>query len=71
MRYYLNPAGSTIERAEVLETYNPIFDVPTTGTLVGDFLYFAANPQLDKRGENGSMPPPSKLQDIRLVKLKL
>ena len=71
MRYYLNPAGSTIERAEVLEAYNPIFDVPTTGTLVGDFLYFAANPQLDKRGEHGSMPPPSELQDIRIVKLKL
>jgi hypothetical protein len=71
MRYYLNPAGGTIERAEVLEAYNPIFDVPTTGTLVGDSLYFAANPQLDKRGEDGSMPPPSELQDIHIVKLKL
>jgi hypothetical protein len=39
--------------------------------LVGDFLYFAANPQLDKRRENGSMLPPSELQDIRIVKLKL
>jgi hypothetical protein len=71
MRYYLNPARDTIERAEVLEAYNPIFDVPTTGTLVGDFLYFAANPQIDKRREDGSMPPPGELQDIRIVKLKL
>jgi hypothetical protein len=71
MRYYLNPARNTIERAEVLEAYNPIFDVPTTGTLVGDVLYFAANPQFDKRKEDGSSPPLSALQDIRIVKLKL
>jgi hypothetical protein len=71
MRYYLNPAMNTIERAEVLEAYNPIFDVPTTGTLDGDLLYFAANPQLDKRKGDGSTPPPGELQDIRIVKLKL
>lgn len=71
MRYSLNPAMNTIERAEVLEAYNPIFDVPTTGTLVGDFLYFAANPQFDKRKEDGSMPPPELLDDIHIVKLKL
>jgi hypothetical protein len=71
IRYYLNPDRNTIERAEVLEAYNPIFDVPTTGTLVGDFLYFAANPQIDKRREDGSMPPANELQDIHIVKLKL
>jgi hypothetical protein len=71
MRYYLNPERNTVERAEVLEAYNPIFDVPTTGTLVGDFLYFAANPQIDKRREDGSMPPPNELKDIHIVKLKL
>jgi hypothetical protein len=71
MRYYLNPSQNTIQRAEVLEAYNPIFDVPTTGTLVGDYLYFAANPQFDKRGEDGSMPLAGKLQDIHIVKLKL
>jgi hypothetical protein len=71
MRYYLNPARNTIKRAEVLEAYNPIFDVPTTGTLVGNFLYFAANPQIDKRREDGSMPPLNQLQDIYIVKLRL
>jgi hypothetical protein len=71
MRYYLNPAKNTIARAEVLEAYNPIFDVPTTGTLVGDFFYFAANPQLDKRKEDGSMPSLGELQDIHIVRLKL
>lgn len=71
MHYYLNPAKNTITRAEVFEAYNPIFDVPTTGTLVGDFFYFAANPQLDKRKEDGSMPSLGELQDIHIVRLKL
>ena len=67
------PAGFTIRSSScmVLEANNPIFDVPTTGTLVGDFLYFAANPQIDKRREDSSMPPPNELQDIQIVKLKL
>jgi sugar lactone lactonase YvrE len=73
MRYVLNPAMDTIERAEVLEAYNPGFEVPTTGTLVDGALYFMANPQVDKlKGEGtGSMPPPNELQDIRLVRLNL
>jgi hypothetical protein len=73
MRYVLNPAMDSIERAEVLEAYNPGFEVPTTGTLVDGALYFMANPQVDKlKGEGtGSMPPPNELQDIRLVRLNL
>ena len=71
MRYYLSPDRNAITRAEVLEAYNPIFDVPTTGALVDDSLFFAANPQFDKRKEDGSMPPPNELQDIHVVQLKL
>jgi hypothetical protein len=71
MRYYLNSPMDTIERAEVLEAYNPLFEVPTTGTLVDDSLYFMANPQIDKGKNDGSMPPPNELQDIRILKLKL
>jgi hypothetical protein len=71
MRYYLSPDRNAITHAEVLEAYNPIFDVPTTGVLVGDSLFFAANPQFDKRKEDGSMPPPGELQDIHVVQLKL
>jgi DNA-binding beta-propeller fold protein YncE len=71
MRYYLNSSMDTIERAEVLEAYNPLFEIPTTGTLVDDSLYFMANPQIDKEKKDGSMPPPNELQDIRILKLKL
>ena len=71
MRYYLSPDRSAITRAEVYEAYNPIFEVPTTGALVGDSLFFAANPQFDKQKEDGSMPPPGELRDIQVVQLKL
>jgi hypothetical protein len=71
MRYILNGGLDTIVKAEVLETYNPLFDVPTTGTLVGDSLYFMANTQLEKRRPDNSMPPASELQDIRILKLQL
>lgn len=71
MRYYLNPAMDAIQRAEVLESYNPVFEVPTTGTLVDDALYFVANTQVDKLKAHGVMPPASQLLDIVVVKLKL
>jgi hypothetical protein len=71
VRYVLNPQLDTITRAEVLETYNPLFEIPTTGTIVGDSLYFMANTQLDKMKPHDTMPPPSELSDIRILKLKL
>ncbi len=69
MRYRLNPAMDRIERAEVLESYNPLFETPTTAALTGHSLYFMANPQVDKLSANGTMPPPDKLNDIVVVKL--
>jgi sugar lactone lactonase YvrE len=70
MRYYLNPAMDRIERAEVAESYNPLFEVPTTGTLVDGSLYFMANTQVDKLGAQGRMPPAGALHDIVVVKLR-
>jgi hypothetical protein len=61
----------TIERSEVLESYNPVFEVPTTGTLVDDALYFVANTQVDKLKAHGVMPPASQLSDIVVVRLEL
>jgi sugar lactone lactonase YvrE len=71
VRYYLNSAMDHIKRAEVLESYNPVFEVPTTGAPVDDSLYFMANTQVDKLTAKGAMPPPNTLQDIIILKLKL
>ena len=71
VRYFLNPQMDAITRAEVLESYNPLFEVPTTGAIVGDSLYFMANTQINKMKPHDAMPPPSELSDIRILKLKL
>jgi hypothetical protein len=71
VRYFLNPRLDSIARAEVLEAYNPLFEVPTTGTLVDDVLFFMANTQIDKMKPHDQMPPIAELNDIRILKLKL
>ena len=71
VRYVLNPQWDAITSAEVLETYSPLAELPTTGTIVGDSLYFMGNTQIDKMKEHDAMPPPSELSDIRILKLKL
>jgi SMP-30/Gluconolactonase/LRE-like region len=71
VRYVLNPQWDAITNAEVLEAYSPLAELPTTGTIVGDSLYFMGNTQIDKMKEHDGMPPPSELSDIRILKLKL
>jgi len=71
VRYVLNPQWDTITRADVLETYSALSELPTTGTIVGDSLDFMGNTQIDKMKEHDGMPPPNELSDIRILKLKL
>ncbi|MGA9998653.1 MAG: SMP-30/gluconolactonase/LRE family protein [Candidatus Acidiferrales bacterium] len=71
VRYVLNPQRDAITSAEVLEAYSPLAELPTTGTIVGDLLYFMGNTQIDKMKQHDAMPPPSELSDIHILKLKL
>jgi len=71
VRYFLDPALDAITRAEVLESYNPLFEIPTTGAIAGDSLYFMANTQIEKLGSDEKMPPLDQLNDILILKLKL
>jgi len=45
-QYYLNGALNQIDSARVLVANHKEFDIPTTGTIVGDWFYFIANSQL-------------------------
>ncbi len=54
VRYFLNPQLDAITRAEVLETYNPLFEIPTTGTLVDDALFHGQ--YADRQGETSHLP---------------
>lgn len=69
-RFFLNPALDRVEKAEVLERGNPLFDVPTTGAVAGDTFYFVANSQLHNYGARGIVDR-AKLRPISILKLKL
>jgi sugar lactone lactonase YvrE len=69
-RFFLNAALDRVERAEVLDRGNPLFDVPTTGAIAGNAFYFVANSQLHNYGAKGIVDR-SKLRPISILKLKL
>ena len=71
MRFYLDPVLARVTRAEILETYNPLFEQPTTGSLDGDSLLFMANTQLFRWSPDKPMPPMNELHDIQVLRIAL
>ena len=69
MRLKLNPALDTVERAEVLELYNPRFDGITTAAIAGTDLYFVANVQFHKLDKDGK--PTEPLDPLIMLRLSL
>ena len=69
-RFFLNPALDRVDRAEVLDRGNPLFDVPTTGAVADDTFYFIANSQLRYYGAKGIVEG-ANLRPISILKLKL
>lgn len=57
VRLQLDAAGQRIERATVLESYNPLFDGVTTAAIAGDELVFVANVQFRKIGKGERLDP--------------
>jgi hypothetical protein len=46
VRFGVDADFTRIERAQILEAGHPLFDIPTTGVLVGDGFAYIANSQL-------------------------
>lgn len=61
VRLYLNRSGDRIERFEVLERRNPLFDGVTTGVIAGSDFYFMANIQ-DEKAADAAFDPISILR---------
>lgn len=66
LRLSLSPDLASIERAEVLESYNPLFQGITTAALADDHLYFVANNQFLKYGKPGESFRPLVILDLAL-----
>ncbi len=58
-------------RMEVLESKNRLFELPTTGAIVGGSYFFIANPGLRSFDESGKIWPLSKLSDPVMLKIAL
>jgi WD40 repeat protein len=62
---------SKIEKFEILEANNPLFDEITLGTIIGNQFYFIANSQWNALGDGGKLAAPEKLKELNVLKLKL
>lgn len=69
-RYWLNKKLNQVARTEILESWNPAFDQPTTGVLAGDTFYYIANSQYNSF-EDGVIYPPEKLKNVIILKTTL
>jgi sugar lactone lactonase YvrE len=71
VRLYLSPAMDNVTRLQVLDSDNRMFQIPTTGAIVGDQLYFIGNSQLTSLQNDGSLDPKAVLQAVRILKVNL
>ena len=71
VRLSLNRNGDAVERFDVLEANNPLFDEPTLGVVVKDTFYYVANSQWGAIDNKGQLAPAEKLREPVILKMKL
>jgi hypothetical protein len=70
VRAWLDPAMTRVTRLAVLEQEHPESDVPLTGTIVGDHLYYVARSQL-RAFDGKTIWPEDRLRETTILKLPL
>ena len=71
VRFTLGPDGRRLLRARVLERAHPRYHEPTLGVLANDQLYYIANSQWDRFGEDGRIANPESLEPTVVLRLPL
>lgn len=71
VRMFLSKDLEKVERFEVLEANNPLFDDITLGVLVGKQFYFIANSQWNLLDDGGKFKTLEKLKDAIILKVEL
>ena len=69
-RHRLDKDATRVVSTEILEANHPLFDVPTTGVIVGDDFYYVANGQFNKVQPDGSLLT-DQLNEPAILKLRL
>lgn len=70
-RFYLDDTNQNVTKSETLEANHPMFDVPTTGVVVGTGFYYIANSQFDSFNPDGTLFPMEKLSQPVILRLEL
>lgn len=71
LRLKLSDDGHAIVSAMPLDAAQPAFDAPTTGTVVGDDLYFIANSQKELYSNLGVLTDAAALEPVRVFRTNL
>lgn len=71
VRYRLDAAGERIEKLDVLESRNPFFRTPTTGTVTSDGFVYLANPNLDALDDDGNLKRGARLEELVILRAPL
>ena len=71
VRFYLNDKLLKVDRAEIIESGNPLLMLPTTGVIIGDTFFYIANSQLNCYSKENKIFPLDKLHNIFILKTGL
>ncbi len=71
MLFELNKTMDAVAKSTLLESQNPLYNIPTTGVIVDDEFFFIANSQLQNFDAQGNIFPTEKMQPTYILKLKL
>jgi sugar lactone lactonase YvrE len=69
-RHRLDKGATRVVSTETLEAAHPLFDIPTTGVIVGDDFFYVANGQFNKVQKDGSLLL-DQLNEPAVLKLRL
>jgi len=70
-RFYLNEDQNEIIRSKALEAYHLLFNLPTTGVIIGNHFYYIANSQIREYDDKGNLCPLSELKETKILKVEL
>jgi len=71
LRLTLSSLGDRVVEGEVLERAHPLHAEPTLGTMIGRELYYVANSQWERFGEDGSITAPDSLKRPTVLRMRL
>lgn len=69
-QYSLNATFSEVLTAKVLVSNHPDWEIPTTGVIVADWLYYIANSQV-LNYDMGAVKDPTKLKEVLVMRVSL